>query len=175
MAENNERWRFYREARAYADGSGKPLLVIGLQRFSWQPPNGDVTVDIDPLVETIPGGVLADEREMPFTDKQFGACYNAHTLEHMATVEEMEKAITENLRVADRVYFLVPSWYSITGNFFCASHHLRMKFDQASKSISVKPNTFPKFGWGGHTAGQYESPVQQSLVVEEMPDIIILE
>jgi len=172
--ENIERRTLYQQARAFCDGRQKPLLVVGMKRHWWQPPDGDITIDIDPLVEQIPGGVLADERNIPFDDKTFGACYNAHTLEHMATITDMEKAITECLRVADRVYFLVPSWYSITANFLCASHHLRMKFDQSTQSIYVAPNNFPKFGLG-HTGGQYEGPVMQSLVVENMPDMIIIE
>lgn len=86
-----ERHMAYREARAYCDAVGKPLLRIGIRRSPLEPPNGDTTLDIDPIVLTIPGGVQRDERDMRmFSDRQFGVAFNEHTLEHLHTVEDVE-------------------------------------------------------------------------------------
>ncbi|MDD4986056.1 MAG: methyltransferase domain-containing protein [Dehalococcoidales bacterium] len=150
IKENAERHHYWRVARAYSDLAGKPLLVVGMKRHIWQPPDGDVTLDVDPLVTTVPGGVCADERSMPFSDKEFGAVYNPHTLEHLATAEDVETAVNECLRVADVAFFLAPSPYSIAANFFCPSHHLRLWFDNDSNRIVCRPSNW-QTGIGFHS------------------------
>ncbi len=137
VKENVERHTYYNTARQYCDEVDKPLLVVGIKRHFWQPPNGDITVDIDPKVLNIPGGVLADEREMPFNDKTFGACYNAHTLEHLYTPDDVELAVNECLRVSDKVVFLAPSPYSIIANMLVPGHNLRLWFDPANNRMKV--------------------------------------
>jgi hypothetical protein len=168
--EQLERQKYWSEARQYCDEVGKPLLVVGMKRHFWQPPDGDVTIDIDPKVLGLPSGVLADAREIPYPDKSFGAVYAAHVLEHMDTPEDAEIAINECLRVADRAYFLCPSPYSIYANLFAPSHHLRIWFDQDNQTVRVIPWN-PPFAMGGHTGGQYE-PISQSLVVDSIPKFV---
>ncbi len=172
LKEYGERHGFYGLCRSYCQEVGKPLLVVGMKRTRWDPPNGDVTVDIDPAVLEIPGGVMADERELPFENKTFGAVYNAHTLEHMNSISDMEMAVNECIRVADKAVFLCPSPYSIIGNFFCPAHHLRIWFDQENNTIRVTENVY-NYGLGIQGGGQYEKkPVNQSLVSYSKPKII---
>jgi hypothetical protein len=162
-----ERHKHFREAREYADQAGKPLLTIGMKRMPWQTPNGDVTVDIDPIVENLPGGVYADERDMPFSDKEFAVCLNAHTLEHLPTASDVEIAINECLRVADRGIFLCPSPYDLISNFVCPAHYLRLWFDQVNNRIRVSDNRWRSglgFNWG--------PKITQAIIVDEMPEII---
>ena len=173
VRDNMERWKHYKSAREYADLARKPLLMVGMPRQFWQPQSADVILDIDPLVETIEGGIMADERDIPFPDKFFGACYNAHTLEHMFTVEDCEIAINECTRVSDLTTFVCPSPYSIYANFFCPSHHLRLWFDQINQRIKVTDNRF-NTGMGLNTGGGYETPnsINQALVVHNAPEIV---
>lgn len=174
IREGIERHRYYNQARQYADEIGKPLLVVGMRRNFTQPPNGDVTVDIDPAVQTIEGGVWASECKMPFYDKQFGACYNAHTLEHLAAAEEIEVAVNECLRVSDVAIFLAPSPYSILATFFCPSHNTRLWFDQVNNRVRVADNKF-RTGLGipsGDTRHPPPNTFGQALVVTEPPKIV---
>lgn len=174
IRENVERHNYWHQAREYADSVGKPLLVVGMKRWPWQPRDGDITVDIDPAIENIPGGVWADERDMPFSDKEFGAVYNAHTLEHMATIEDAEQAVNESVRVADRAIFLCPSPYSIIATFFAPSHKLRLWFDQTNNRIRIGENTL-RTGWGynsGDTSHPPPGRISQALVTDRMPEIV---
>ena len=140
LTEVAERHRYYDLARAYCNAIGKPLLRVGIKRSIFEPPNGDVTLDIDLAVLDIPGGVHGDERDMPFADKQFGVCFNEHTLEHLRTVEDVELAVAECTRVADYAIFLCPSPYSIYATLFCPTHHLRLKFE--GNTMLVTDNTY---------------------------------
>jgi hypothetical protein len=142
ITETMQRHSYYKWAREYCDKVKKPLLRIGMQRSFLEPPNGDYTLDIDPEVQNLPGGVVGDERFMPFEDKQFGVCFNEHTLEHLHSIDDVEKAIAECRRVADRTVLLCPSPYSIWATFFCPSHRLRIWFDKENDKIFVKPNTW---------------------------------
>lgn len=169
LKENLERHRYWNQAREYADRRNKPLLVVGMKRWVWEPPNGDVTVDLDPIVENIPGGVCASECDMPFMDKEFGAVYNAHTLEHMLTAEDLELAVNENIRVSDKTIFLCPSPWSIIGNFFCPAHHFRLWFDQTNNRIKITDNRW-RTGLGLKGGGQFQ--ISQSFVTETLPEIV---
>jgi hypothetical protein len=113
-----------------------------MHRGPFEPPNGDVTLDIDPEVEKIPGGVLGDERFMPFADREFSFCFNEHTLEHLHSAADVELAVNECRRVADYTVLLCPSPYSIFATFFCPSHRLRLWFDSDNNKIIVREN-----GW----------------------------
>jgi hypothetical protein len=140
LREHAERHWWYDWSRQYCDIEGKPLLTIGIQRHSINPPNGDYTLDIDPKVLTIPGGVHANELDMPFPDKMFGVAYNSHTLEHLNTSADIEKAISECRRVADYAVLLAPSAYSIYANLFCPTHKFRLWLDNENNRIMVKPS-----------------------------------
>jgi len=140
--ELSERFDNWAWAREYCDRVGKPLLRIGMHRGPFEPPNGYYTLDIDPAIENIPGGVLGDERRMPFHDKQFGVCFNEHTLEHLHDAESVEMAVSECRRVADYAVLLAPSPYSIYASMFCPSHRLRLWLDNDKNQIVVRPNTW---------------------------------
>jgi Methyltransferase domain len=154
VRENVERHHYWRVARAFSDLSGKPMLAVGMQRWSWEPPNPEAVVDIDPSVELLDGGTYGDERALPFRDKQFGAVYNAHTLEHLGTAEDVQAAVDECLRVADIACFLAPSPYSITASLFCPAHNLRLWFDSQNNKIVVKKNNWRTW-LGPRGGGQY--------------------
>lgn len=167
VREHIERHVCWKRARCAADTSRKPLLVVGLQRFFWDPPNGDATIDIDPAVASIVGGVVADERNIPFPDSYFGACYNAHTLEHLASAADVQKAVNECTRVADVTYFLGPSPYSIIGNFFCPAHNLRLWFDPAQNRIVVAENRYwTGLGYNMGNIGQYMTTRATPVVID---------
>jgi len=172
-----ERHTSYNQAREYCDQIGKPLLRIGMKQNFWEPPNGDVTLDIDPIVLNIEGGVLGDERQMPFSDKEFGVAFNEHTLEHLYSAEDVEMAVNECVRVADKAILLAPSPYSITGNLFNPTHHLRLWFDQTNNRILVKENKF-RTGFGYNHASEFDyvnksSPgIGQALVLHENTKVI---
>lgn len=178
--EIHERHKYWRQARDYADYVGKPLLVVGMKRHAWEPSNGDVTIDLDPAVAQIEGGLVADERQIPFNDKTFGAVYNAHTLEHLATAEDVELAVNECVRVAERAVFLCPDPLNFVSHMLCPSHNLRLWFDQTNNRITVTDNGFRTgLGWssGGEAinAMNWErrprNPAAQSLITDTMPEI----
>ena len=142
-----ERHMYYKQARDYCDQVGKPLLCVGMKQLPWHAPDGDVTVDVDPGVLRRPGGVIADERDMPFADKQFGFCYNGHTLEHMGSAENVELAVNECLRVSDKAVFLTPSPADIMSAVLHPGHHIQLWYDKANNKIKVAPNKW-RTGFG---------------------------
>lgn len=142
VLETVERHNYYRYAREYCDQVGKPLLRIGLKRSPFEPPNGDVTLDISSEVLSIPGGVLGDERKMPFSTGQFGCCFNEHTLEHLHEPSDVALAVSECIRVADMAIFLCPSPYSLYANFLNPTHYLRLWFDPEKNTIYVGKNQY---------------------------------
>lgn len=142
LAETQERWNYYNYGRDYCTKTGKQLLRIGVRRGVLEPPMGDVTLDIDPVVLNYEGGVLGDERHMPFADKQFGVCFNEHTLEHLETPKDVELAVNECIRVADIAILLAPSPYGIYATFFCPLHNLRLWFDNENNTIKVAENKY---------------------------------
>jgi len=56
-----------------------------------------------------PGDVLS----LPFGEKQFGAVFNSHVLEHLPSIETCGQAWREMHRVADRVFTCLPSKLSL--------------------------------------------------------------
>lgn len=172
VSEHAERYHYWEVARAYCDLVGKPLLRIGIKRSYFEPPNGDITIDIDLKVLDIPGGVHGDERFMPFADKQFGACFNEHTLEHLHTAEDVEMAVNECARVADVAFLLAPSPYSIWANLFNPTHNLRLWMDPRNNRILVRPNKWKTglgFVYEGDTGGMGLATGQGMIVYEKMP------
>ena len=163
IAERHAHWKLSRE---YCDEVQKPLLCIGMRRGFTEPPNGDVTLDLDPAVQDVEGGVWGDERDMPFATKEFGVCFNEHTLEHLRTVEDVQLAVNECVRVADRAVFLTPSPYSIHASLFCPHHNLRIWLDQDSNIIRVEDNTL-RTGFG------YAPGVSQALTAEDTPPLVV--
>lgn len=159
--ETLERHHYWNWARQYCNEVGKPLLRIGMKRSFLEPPNGDITLDLDPAVERIGGGVQGDVRAMPFDDKSMGVSFCQHILEHLRTPEDVEAAISECARVADKTVLLCPSPYSIYASLFCPTHHLRLWFDKTRNKIVVRPNNW-RTGLG-HNPG-----VGQYMIVDEV-------
>lgn len=102
-------------ARKAARQAGKPLLNAGCgSKFT---DLSDVNLDIVP--REVPHFFNGDIQKLnQFKDKQFGAVYASHVLEH---VEDVEAAIQEFRRVAENVYVITPFplWPSA---WMCPSH-----------------------------------------------------
>jgi len=180
VQEYRERLDYWTEARSYSDEVGKPLLCVGIRRKPFQPPNGDVTLDLDPVVTQIPGGVQGDVTDMPFTNKEFGACICTHILEHLESQEDVDRAVNECMRVADKAFFLCPSPRGIWASFFCKDHHLRIWFDQDINTIKVGDNPY-NTGLGVNSDRAYTNEgklirrkgIGQALVSTEVPTVSI--
>ena len=133
LKQTSERREKYDAARAQADATGKPLLVVGgpygdspFRRALDMPAHGpgDVTLDLSSrAIEGIPGGIVGDVRDIPFPDGHFGAVLISHVLEHLPTVDDCEIAVQELHRVADQVYVAGPGKDSALAHVI-ADHHL---------------------------------------------------
>lgn len=169
LKEHVERQQLWGTARSYCDEVGKPLLRIGLRRSPLEPPNGDVTLDIDTAVTRIPGGVLGDVRNMPFPDKYFGAVVSEHVIEHLFTAEDVEQSISECVRVADMAIIEAPSPWSF-GGLFHPDHKLRIWFEDNVVKVDKK--------WyipGWVNAPPVSGRVGQYMVLrEDLPKVISL-
>lgn len=146
LSETLERDRKFIEARAFADSLGKPMLVVGgpYGATPWRKllmipahPCGDVTVDITPsALGDCAKSQTGDVRSLPFGDKEFGSAYCSHVLEHLETVEDCRKAISELYRVADKVFVCSPSVLN-PWSYLNLSHHLVV--EQHGDTITAKP------------------------------------
>jgi len=102
-------------AKNAARKAGKPLLNAGCG--STFTDLSDVNLDIVP--KEVPHFVNGDIQKLSlFKDKQFGAVYASHVVEH---VEDVDAALQELDRVAENVYVITPFplWPSA---WICASH-----------------------------------------------------
>jgi len=108
--EEAERERLYNIALYLATKANKPMLVVGVPYASNYPCSPDVTLDISPVVlEQCPiGGIVADVRSIPYSDKEFGATFISHVLEHLRCLEEVQQAWRELWRVSDTVLVAYP-------------------------------------------------------------------
>ncbi len=105
-----ERGAQWKKARALADAEGKPLLVVGAPMGMY--PCGDFTADLQGAPACPIGGVEASIESLPFGDKQMGAVYCSHVLEHVCSPQ---KALAELHRVAEHVVVSYPrAWRAIT-------------------------------------------------------------
>jgi hypothetical protein len=106
LAEYRERDMTFDQAREMAASLGKPLLNCGCGSwYSRAIRESDVNLDIIP--RNVPNFIQGDIEDMNmFCDKQFGAVYCAHVLEH---VMDLEKAKAELERVADYQFIITPS------------------------------------------------------------------
>jgi len=97
------RRKLFRQANRAAALKGKQLLVVGEPDGEY--PCGDVVVDIRES-SICPVYVKASVEDLgAFKDKQFGAVFASHVLEHVA---QPEKALAELHRVADEVFVAYP-------------------------------------------------------------------
>lgn len=103
-----ERRKMFRAATELAQQSGKPLLVVGNPHGQYG--CGDVTLDLEPSSEC-PVQVVGSVESMPqFADKQFGAAFVSHILEHSC---QPYVALRELYRVADNVFVTYPWWWRL--------------------------------------------------------------
>ena len=103
-----ERRGEYRAAKAAAELRGKPLLVVGNPHGQYG--CGDVVLDLESSPEC-PDQVIGSVENMPFEDKQFGAAFVSHVVEHACFPQQ---ALDECLRVADEVFVTYPWWWRLT-------------------------------------------------------------
>lgn len=127
-----ERRSKYRQAQEYAERVGKPMLVVGgpwgdnpFRSFLRIPAHGcgDFCLDIDPRACQGCNYVQADVRDIPFPSGFFGSALASHVLEHLPTVADAEKAISELQRVAGLVLVASPTRHSVIA-WGVPSHHL---------------------------------------------------
>lgn len=124
LIEVEERHAIFDQARDYADTVGKPLLVVGTPKsFFRNHPCGDVTIDIDPNIESDCEVELADVRNIPYPNHYFGAAFCSHVLEHLSSIGDAIRALGEMERVADRVFTVSPHKSSIMA-WIHPDHHL---------------------------------------------------
>jgi len=106
--------------------SDKPVLVVGAPKAP-PPighPYGDVTIDIDPrVIKGCPGGEIADVRDIPYRDKYFSVAFVSHVIEHLPSVNDAERALSELRRVADHVVIVSPHFFDFV-NLIHPGHHL---------------------------------------------------
>ena len=89
-------------AKKAATKAGKPLLNAGCgSKFTAQ---SDVNLDIVPkeVARFVNGDI---QKLSQFKDKQFGAVYASHVVEH---VEDVDSALRELDRVAENIYVITP-------------------------------------------------------------------
>lgn len=109
-----------REARAYADGVGKPMGDIGCGtpgssvRVALFGPTVKADVRCDPSADksTACGPdttCYCDAYHLDFPDRYFGSVLASHFL---ANLDRPEDALAELLRVSDRVYIVLPKWWA---------------------------------------------------------------
>lgn len=121
-------------AKKSAIKAGKPLLNAGCgSKFTDQ---SDVNLDIEPkeVARFVNGDI---QKLSQFKDKQFGAVYASHVLEH---VEDVDSALQEFRRVAENVYVITPFplWPSA---WLCPSHKWIL---WRSKRIARTPYCYAK-------------------------------
>jgi len=90
------------QAKRAADRCGKPLLNVGCK--SVYTDSSDVNLDI--VARDVPRFVRGDIQDLKmFTDKEFGAVYASHVLEH---VEDPDAALKELHRISENVFVITP-------------------------------------------------------------------
>ena len=138
--EHSRRWKRYHAARSYADSIGKPLLVVGrpsgmIRLYK----EGDVTLDLDPKVaEECKSGCVADIRRIPFPDGHFASAFVSHVLEYLPDVTDMDLALKELRRVAEKVYVCYTLPLTIWWRFFSIYHRLWIHEDKSGKLIAQR-------------------------------------
>lgn len=134
-----ERHLQYKRAFWTSKQLDKPLLVIGRPKTPWNHPcSPDVTVDIDPAVlrDCPVGGTVADVRDLPFTDKEFGASFASHVLEHLP-IPDISLSWKELHRVSHVVFVAGPREGNILASLI--PDHTSFVYQLQDGSIRVNP------------------------------------
>lgn len=118
LVELREKDLIFSQARETANRLGKPLLNAGCGIW-YQRAISESDVNIDAVPRSVPNFIQATVENLSiFSDKQFGAVFCSHVLEH---VGNLEKARSELQRVADYQFIITPSPLFLT-NWFCPGH-----------------------------------------------------
>lgn len=92
----------FRKAKRAAESRGKPLLNAGCKSVYAE--LSDVNLDI--VARDVPRFVRGDIQNLKmFADKEFGAVYASHVLEH---VGDPDAAVAELHRIAEHVFVITP-------------------------------------------------------------------
>ena len=92
----------FEKARQAARKTNKPLLNVGCKAVYAH--RCDVNLDI--VVRQVPNFVRGDIQNLyMFSDKQFGAVYASHVLEH---VDDPDRALEELRRVSENLFIITP-------------------------------------------------------------------
>ena len=147
MAQNADRSKKYRLAKEHADKLKKPLLVVGgpwgarpYRALIKTPAHGcgDVCLDVYPeACGQCSDTVVADVREIPYPDQYFGAAFASHVLEHLPTLDDCERAVSELRRVADAVFVSSPSKQSIFA-WLVPDHFLWVNQDRDNLTVEQR-------------------------------------
>ena len=106
------RQKVLNQAREYCKQTGKKLLNLSCGSTDF----GDVNADI--TQQNVKNFVLyKPDVPLPFEDKEFGAVYCAHTLEH---VDNPIWLLDELNRVSDKIFVVLPEWYQV--GYFLPTH-----------------------------------------------------
>lgn len=144
VIERSERNRVFQQARDYANSTGKPLLVVGSPKsnpFAAHHPCGDVTIDIDPELNSYCDFQIADVRAIPYPSYTFGAAYISHVLEHLSTIDDAFQALDELYRVADHVFVVSPHKASLIA-WIHPEHNLWITPSDDGYTIEQRGNRF---------------------------------
>jgi hypothetical protein len=133
--EEQQREDVFNAARATATYLGKPLLNAGCggpEKFLRALENSDVNLDVIP--REVPNFVLGSIEDLSmFRNKQFGAVFCSHVLEH---VQNLEKAKSELDRVSDYQYYITPS--PLFGFTWLSPFHRRVFADTRGKNLLLE-------------------------------------
>ena len=104
FVEMNERKQYWNLAKQHARMAGKPFLVVGRPMSMYE--CGDYTLDLNPIGEC-ENEIKADIEDLSmFEDKQFGAVFASHVLEH---IEDIEAGWNELNRITDKLFVAYPN------------------------------------------------------------------
>ena len=100
-----EKGKVFTQSKETAQSLGKPLLNAGCGNLYWKAIN-ESDINLDNTPRNVPNFVLGSVEDMwMFSNKQFGAVFCSHVLEH---TEHWEKALSELNRVADYAFIITP-------------------------------------------------------------------
>jgi hypothetical protein len=121
-------------AKLTASKAGKPLLKAGCgSKFT-----GLSDVNLDIVSKEVPNFVKGDIQDLyMFKDKQFGAAYASHVVEH---VEDVDAAMQELNRVAENVFIITP--FPLWPSAWACPNHLWILWK--GKSIARTPQNYVK-------------------------------
>ncbi len=131
----------FEHAKQLANGKGIINLGAGPHRtcqaqvIACQP---EVLTNIDIAPDGMPQFIQLDiEREvLPFADKQFGAAFLSHVLEHL---NNWQFAVEEASRVADYVVIVLPHPAYFSGQFW-PEHKQHFSRDDIQRMVDLYPN-----------------------------------